>query len=296
MIPRTLIHPPPKSGNERECAILKRTHAARAGRVRRRSKVHRPWFRVVQNKLCLVVLALVLLSTPLSAQILVHDPGNAEIAVANHAEQILKLLDMIEEMQTLRTWLGNAAEILDLAGLDPVLSSSDSVGRSRVDLATSSTSAEAAAYSGDGLYQPVGESFTSRDGASVARPDVFKPEGAVFNAVRDHDSVYDDVMVRRQALIEGIEEAAAQLQSATSLVESKKATGVLVAQQAKLQAADSELAIATQKAILIDLQNRADKERQEKAAAQEQSRELVEALRHYGRALRPGTFLQSPQP
>ncbi len=250
-------------------------------------------------KIIPLVLTFLFLKLPLShGQIIVHDPGNAQVALANHAEEILKLLEAIKELQSMKDWLGHAADIVDLAGLDSVFANlqSEGKGRSRVDIAAASTSAEGTAYTGDGLYQSVGDSFATRDGQTVARPDAFKPQAAIFNAVHDHDVVYEDVMARRKALRQGIEQTVSQLQNATTHVEVMKTTGVLMAQQAEMDATDHELQFATEKAILIDLQNRADKERQEKAAAQEQTRELTEALNHFGQALRPGVFTTSTKP
>ena len=227
------------------------------------------------------------------AQVIVHDAVLSEIVVSNHLEELLKLIAIIQETQATKDWLGNAKNILDLAGIDAVFTNlrTVSVGLSRVELATTATSAEGVAYDGDGLLVPVGETFVSRDGQTITRPDVFKPEAAIFNAVKDHDAVYEDVMTRRSALRSGIDQTLSQLQAATTLAEVQKTTGVLLGQKLELDSTDRELTFATQKVVLLDLQNRADKDRQEKATRQEQTREFTEGLRHLGDMLSPPSFV-----
>ena len=241
-----------------------------------------------------IALIVLLLALPIArSQVIVHDPILADIAVTHNAEELLKLVRMIEEMQATKDWIGNGKKILELAGIDAVFTNlrTESIGISRVELATTATSAAGATYEGDGLYVPVGETFVSRDGQTITRPDVFKPEAALFNAVKDHDAVYEDVMRRRAALRLGLEKTLSQLQGAATIAEVQKTAGVLLSQHAELEATDRELTFATQKAVLIDLQNRADKERQEKATRQEQAREFAEGLRHLGTVLSPPVFV-----
>ena len=249
-------------------------------------------------KLLTPILGALLFAPPCAhAQVVVHDPINAEIAISNHLEEIVKLVKLIEELQTTKDWLGNAAKIVDLAGLDEVFANlqSEGVGRSRVEIATTSTSFDGATYAGDGLYTPVGETYLSRSGEFITRPEVFKPEAAIFNAVRDADAVYEDVQTRRAALSAALGKTTAQLQNATTHAEVLKATGVMLAQQAELDAAAQELTAAVQKAVLLDIQNRADQQRQEKAQDQEQSTEFSEALRLFSGALRPPTFVPTSE-
>ena len=225
-------------------------------------------------KLLLLMTAALFFARPSAqAQVIVHDPISAQIASQSHVEELLKLVKLIEELQTTKDWLGNAAKIVNLAGLDEVFANlqSEGVGRSRVEIATTSTSFDGTTYAGDGLYTPVGETYLSRSGEFITRPEVFKPEAAIFNAVRDADAVYEDVQARRSALRAALGKTAAQLQSATTHAEVLKATGVVLAQQAELDAAAQDLTAAVQKAVLLDIQNRADRERQEKAQDQEQT-------------------------
>ncbi len=91
-----------------------------------------------------------------------------------------------------------------------------------------------------------------------------------------------------------MEESLTQVQAATTHAEVMKTTGVLIAQQTELKAIDDDLAAAAQKAVLLDLQNRADKERQEKARNQEQAVEFHEALQKFIKMLRPPSFVPEP--
>ena len=223
----------------------------------------------------------------------VTDTAAITASQIQHEVELAKLIAMIAQLQAAKEWLGNAADIIDLAGIDEVYFSLDleGVGLSRLEIALSTTSLDAVLYDGGALYTPVGDIFLSRDGEVVVRPDVFKPEGAIFNAVLDHDRVYDDVMGRRQMLRLGREQTMAQLQVATTHAEIQKAPADLLAQQGELEAADRELTFATQKAQLLDLQNRADTSRQEKAMQQEQAQEFTERLRSFSQLLRPPQFL-----
>jgi len=246
----------------------------------------------------LLLAALIVAQPPAQGQAIVHDPGNAQIAIENHLEEILKLVKLIDELQTTKDWLGNAANILDLAGLDEVMIQlqTDGVGISRTEIAATATSSDGTSYAGDGLYTPVGETFLSRGGEFVTRPDVFKPEAAIFNAVKNYDAVYEETQTRRAALRSALGETLTQLQNATTHAEVMKTSGVLIAQQAELKAIDDDLAMAAQKAVLLDLQNRADKDRQEKARNQEQAAEFSESLRLFSGALRLPSFIQGSRP
>ena len=226
------------------------------------------------------------------SQLIVTDPGLTKIEFDHNLEEILKLAAIIDQATQTKDWLGNAADILKIGGVDEVFADllNPGVGHSRTEIALSATTAEGTTYDGDGVYAPVGESYVSRDGQTVPRSDVFKPEGAIFAAVRDHDAVYEDVMHRREVLRAAIQRTLAELQAATTHAEVLKATGVLLAQHAELEATDREVVFATQKAVLLDLQNRADKDRREKARNQEQAHEFSEGLRHFSDAVRPPMF------
>ncbi len=247
--------------------------------------------------LTLLLSGLLVAQPPGQSQVVVHDPISAQIAVQNHFEEILKLVAIIEQLKTTKDWLGNAGEILDLAGLDEVIANlqSEGVGLSRVEIATAATSFDGTTYEGDGLYTPVGETYLSRSGQFITRPDVFKPEAAIFNAVKNYDAVYEDAQTRRAEIRSALGKTLTQAQAATTHAEILKTTGVLIAQQTELKAIDDDLAMAGQKAMLLDLQNRADKERQESAQNQEQAVEFSEALRLFSGALSLPSFTQGPR-
>ncbi len=233
-------------------------------------------------------------SAPAQFVVVAETPDLNTITLQNHLEEILKLGVMIEEARTTKNWLGNAADVLDIAGARELLQNLQTVGvgQSRAALATVATSLDALTYNDTDLYRPPGDSFVTRDGRLVARADDFKPEAAVFGAVRDYDAVQEDVAPRRESLRAGIQQTLTQLQAATTHSAVQKGIGVLLAQQAELEATDRELTFAAQKAVLLDLQNRAERDRQEKAGRQEQAQEFTEALRHLGAALRPPAFTQ----
>ena len=225
----------------------------------------------------------------------VETPVLNSITIKNHIEEIARLVAIIEQMQATKDWLGNAANILDIAGGKDVLASLQTVGvgQSRADLAINATSQDALIYDDFGLYQAPGDSFVTRGGRTVARGDEFKPQAAIFNAVRDHDAVMEDVNTRREAIRSAMQQTVSQAQAATTHAEVQKATSVLITQQAELQAIDWEATMSGLKAVLLDIQNCAAAEREQKAKAQEQGEEFSEALGKFTKLLRPPSFIHS---
>lgn len=245
-------------------------------------------------KTSILVLTLALAGVQVQAQFVVvaHTPDLDKITIDNHVVEIGKLVALIEQMTTTKDWLGNAAQIVDIAGATGVLENlkTDGVAKSRLELAMNATSQNALSYDGAGLFVAPEEFFTSRDGHQVARADNYKPQAAVFRAVLDFDAVHEDVKVRRKTLRGSMQQTVRQLEAATTHAEVQKATGVLLAQQAELQSTDHELDVAIQKAVLLDLQNRAAREVEEKARAQEQAQEFGEAVDRFTRMLRLPDF------
>jgi len=228
-------------------------------------------------------------------QLVVVDPGLELVTIANHLEQLAKTVETIQELRQTKDRLGDAASIHRISGASETLAqfALTGVGQSRTEIATLATSSLAVAYQGQGLYQEVGGTFVSRDGQSVSRPDVFKPEAAIFQAVANHDAVHEDVMRRRQVMRTALRKSLTQLEAAGTHAEVQKVTGVILAEVAELEATDRELVFSAQQAVLLDIQNRADKERQQKAATQEQAHEMNESLRHFTEALVPPSFISS---
>lgn len=226
-------------------------------------------------------------------QVVVHDPLMEVLAIANHLEQLAKIGDSILELKLTKDHLGDAASILKIAGAGETLLhfAQTGIGQSRTEIAAIANSALAVAYQGQGLYRAIGSAFVSGDGQAITRPDVFKPEAAIFQAVANHDAVHEDVMRRRQAMRSALHSSLTQLQTAATHAEVQKVTGVILAEMAELEATDRELVFSAQQAVLLDIQNRADKERQQKATSQEQAHEMQEGLQRFTQALIPPSFI-----
>ncbi len=202
------------------------------------------------------------------------------IAWTNHLESMEKYVGIITELATTKEWLGDASRITNISGAAQVLAdlASLTVGRTRLELAAGADSSFAVDYTDAGLYRPVRQTFRTWGGTEQERPDVFKPEAALFSAVAEHDAVHADVTARREKLRTAVRETLVQLQGATNQVEVLKATGVLLAQHAELETVERETAAAANRAFLIDLQNRAAKEREEKAGRQEAASDFRESI------------------
>lgn len=244
------------------------------------------------KKLKLLSIALATVVPDVTAQVVVVDPTLVRTTAQNHVEEMHELSKLTEEAATIREWLGNPADYQEISGASDVLGDLETTGagRSRLDLATSATSRDALAYTGAGLYQSVGSTFTTRNGREVRRSDAFKPEDAVFKAVLDHDAVHEDVQRRRDATRFAIQQTLTQLQAATTHTESQKAAGVLIAQNADLAAIDRELQFALERIQTLEIQNRAERERNEKASREEQAAEFKEGLRLFAELVRPPNF------
>lgn len=250
----------------------------------------------MKTTLTLTLFLGVSLATSLS-QVVVEAPALEAMTLANHVEHLAKFAENILELRLTKDRLGDAASILKVVGAAETLVqiAQPGVGKARSEITALADSAAALAYKGQGIYQAFGSMFVSRDGKTIARPDVFKPEAAIFQAVANHDAVHEDVMQRRQVLRTALRGTLSQLQAATTHAEVQKLSGVILAQSAELEATDRELEFATQHAVLLDIQNRANKERAEKAAGQEQAQEMQESLVHFVKALTPPTFISSRQ-
>ena len=66
----------------------------------------------------LVALALATAQAQAQPVVIAHTPDLDKITIENHLEEIAKLGAIIEQMTTTKDWLGNAAQIVEIAGAD----------------------------------------------------------------------------------------------------------------------------------------------------------------------------------
>ena len=146
---------------------------------------------------------------------------------------------------------------------------------------------EALQYNANGLYQSLGDTFTTPGGIELPRAEeLYRKFGAIQQGSRNFQAVTDDVLVRREALRGEIATTTQQLQAATTDAETQKLTGVLVGYTGELASVDREIDHAAAQVATQDAENRADRERQEQARREERQAEMEQSFRRYGEVFR----------
>ena len=117
----------------------------------------------MKTPLLILTLALVGIQAQAQFVVIAHTPDLDKITIENHLVEMGKLVALIEQMTTTKDWLGNAAQIVEIAGAGGVLENlkTDGVAKSRLELAMNATSLGALGYDAAGLFAAPGEFFTS---------------------------------------------------------------------------------------------------------------------------------------
>ena len=98
---------------------------------------------------------------------------------------------------------GDPEKLTQIVGADQLISSlkQSGVGKTIGELRQLSNGVEALRYNANGLYQNLGDTFTTPSGASVSRSaDLYKEFGAVQQGSQNFQSDTDDVLSRRETL------------------------------------------------------------------------------------------------
>lgn len=252
----------------------------------------------------LIALALVLfgLSIPARAQWVVYDPVNNVQQILAAAAEIAKFVEMInnqvQQIQALEDQLTEFKHYESLFG-DPkavVLSTVNSLtsdlrrtelGQTLTTLESTVNAGQAMLYDANGLFQSIGTTFTTPNGATVARRQpTYLPVAAVQKTTDNYLSVSADVNARRVALKTQIAATTDALKSATTDAEVQKLQGVLIGMTAALNNTDYEINQATTAAVVQDIANRNEAQRQIAAKKEQQHAEFTEAVQKYGQTFR----------
>jgi hypothetical protein len=146
---------------------------------------------------------------------------------------------------------------------------------------------QAMVYNGDGLFHSIGTTFNTPDGQRMTRQQAsYLPVAAVQKTTDNYLSVSTDAASRRVALKQEIAATTDQLKAATTDAEVQKLTGVLVGLSSALNNTDYEINQATASALVQDVANRNDAQRQIEAKKEQQHAEFTEALQKYGQKFR----------
>ena len=252
----------------------------------------------------LIALALVTVGVSLSAraQWIVYDPTMNIQQILDQAENIAKYIEMIDnqvqQIQTLTDQLSEFKHYEDLFG-DPksVLLSTvqplvtdlrkTELGQTLNTLETTVNASQAMVYNANGLFQSIGTTFNTPDGQTITRQQTpFKLIAAVQKTTDNYLAVASDATARRIALKQQIAATTDALKAATTDAEVQKLQGVLLGLNGALNNTDYEINQATTAAIVQDIANRNDAQRQIEAQKEQQHAEFTEALQKYGQTFR----------
>ena len=252
----------------------------------------------------LIALTLVTLGVAVSAraQWIVYDPASNIQGILNTAQEIAKFVEVInnqvQQIQTLTDQLNEFKHYESLFG-DPktVLLSTvqplvndlrkTELGQTLRTLETTVNAGEAMLYNASGLFHSVGTTFTTPNGQSVTRQQAtYLPVAAVQKTTDNYLSVSTDATARRVALKNQIAATTDAIKAATTDAEVQKLTGVLIGLSSALNNTDYEINQATASAVVQDIANRNDAQRQVEAKKERQHAEFTEAGQKYGQMFR----------
>lgn len=248
---------------------------------------------------CLITLGVTI---PAQAQVVVYDPANTVQSVINTAQEIAKYIEMIQnqvqQISTLTEQLDEFKHYESLFGdpkavlLSTVQPLTDDLRRTELGetLATLEGAAhagQAMLYDANGLFHSVGTTFSTPNGKTVTRREApYLPVAAVQKTTDNFLSVSTDATARRIALKEEIARTTEALKNAPTDAEVQKLTGVLIGLSSALNNTDYEINQATASALVQDVANRNDAQRQIEAQKEQQHAEFTEAVQKYGQTFR----------
>ena len=252
------------------------------------------------------LIAITLVALPLAfsarAQWIVYDPTMNIQQIIDTAQEIAKYVTMIEnqvqQIQTLTAQLNEFKHYEDLFGdpskvllttVQPLVNDlkKTELGQSLTTLESTINTSDAMLYNAGGLFASVGTTFTTPDGQTITRQATpFKPIAAVQKTTDNYLSVSTDAAARRVALKNEIAATTEQLKAATTDAEVQKLQGVLIGLSAALNNTDYEINQATTAALVQDIANRNDAQRQVDAKKEQQHAEFTEAIQKYGQTFK----------
>jgi hypothetical protein len=137
-------------------------------------------------------------------------------------------------------------------------------------------------YNDNGIYATVGVNFQTPRGQTIQRPaDLFKPFAAINDTANNFVTVADNAAQRRKSIKDEIAQTTEQLQNATTDAEVQKLHGVLTSLNGDLASTDDEVNQAASSAMVQDIQNRNDQQKQIQALTEQQNAEFEESVSNY---------------
>ena len=247
------------------------------------------------------IIAATLIALPLAfsarAQWIVYDPSMNVQQIIDEAESIAKYVTMIDnqvqQINTLTSQLnqfenyeslfGNPSQVVlsmvapldsDLQKLEPEVNLENLVASADGNLALT--------YNDSGIYATVGASFQTPGGQTIQRPaNQYEPFSAIINTASNYVAVADNAAQRRETIEDEIAQTTEQLQNATTDAQVQKLHAVLTSLNGDLASTDDEVNQAVDSALVQDIQNRNDQQKQVQALTEQQNAEFEESISNY---------------
>ena len=203
--------------------------------------------------------------------------------IDNQVQQITTLGQQLSQFENYESLFGNPSQVLlsmvapldaDLQNLEP--------GRNLENLVANADGNVALTYNDSGIYATVGTSFQTPRGQTIQRPaDQYEPFTAIINTASNYVTVADNAAQRRATIKDQIAQTTQQLQDATTDAEVQKLHGVLTSLNGDLASTDDEVNQAAASALVQDIQNRNDQQKQIQALTEQQNAEFEESVSNY---------------
>jgi len=262
------------------------------------------------KKLIAVIAVALPLAFSARAQWIVYDPISNVQQILDETENLAEYVDMVEnqvqqidtltsqlsEFKNYESLFGNPSQVVlsmaaplenDLKSLEPEINLEN--------LVTSADGNYALTYNDNGIYASVGVNFQTPRGQTVQRPsDLYKKFAAINDTANNFVSVADNAAQRRATIKDEISQTTEQLQNATTDAQVQKLHAVLTSLNGDLASTDDEVNQAVDSAVVQDIQNRNDQQKQVQALTEQQNAEFEEATSNYTKAFQlltePTTF------
>jgi hypothetical protein len=231
------------------------------------------------------------------AQWIVYDPISNVQQILDETENLAEYVDMVEnqvqQIDTLESQLsqfenyenlfGNPSQVTlsMVAPLDTDLQSLEPI-QNLGNLVASANGNTALTFNDSGIYPTVGASFQTPGGQTIQRPaNQYEPFAAIINTASNYVSVADSAAQRRATIKDEIAQTTQQLQAATTDAQVQKLQGVLTSLNGDLASTDDEVNQAASAALVQDIQNRNDQQKQVQALTEQQNAEFEESVSNY---------------
>lgn len=254
------------------------------------------------KKFIALALVTVGLASSARAQWVVYDPVNTIQSIINTAQEIAQFVTVIEnqvqQIQSLEDQLSEFKHYESLFGdpkavvlttVQPLVTDlrKTELGQTLAELEGAVDAGDAMLYNANGLFSSIGTTFNTPNGATVTRREApYLPVAAVQKTTDNYLAVTADASARRIALKEEIARTTEALKRAPTDADVQKLQGVLTGLSAALNNTEYEISQATTAALVQDIANRNEAQRQNEAKKEQQHAEFREAVQKHGQTFR----------